>query len=270
MGKTKSRLALILALSFALPGLAEGAKPKPKAEEGQLSLEEIAVMLSSGDADEVRMAIEGAASLGSKDVVPLLSERIKAGLPPDLLRSAVDSLMLVGDASTLEVFTLLSSHRTEPIRLSAVEALGSLKAPGAVDALLKALSDGSSPIREAAAHGLGEQGSRAALPALFKAFDRDVRSAAGALGKLAGPDELSRLLDYLGRVPFTNLSPAFDAFMARRDVSEALQLRVVVQLTEVGTGEARGYLERLYKELPPDTKPRVRRAIEDAVVRIAQ
>ena len=55
-----------------------------------------------------------------------------------------------------------------------------------------------------------------------------------------------------------------------RDLSEASKLSVVTQLQELGTAEARGYLEGLAQRLPGDTPLRVRRAIEDAVSRIAK
>ena len=61
-----------------------------------------------------------------------------------------------------------------------------------------------------------------------------------------------------------------DALLTRRDLSEAAKLSVVAQLQEVATAEARGYLEGLSQRLPGDTPARVRRAIDDAVSRIAK
>ena len=95
-------------------------------------------------------------------------------------------------------------------------------------------------------------------------------SAAKALGRVAKDEHVPRLLAYLGRVPLTTLTPVLDALLTRRDLSEASKLSVVTQLQELGTAEARGYLEGLAQRLPGDTPLRVRRAIEDAVSRIAK
>src|SRR4051794_23454608 len=93
----RAALTLALASSLTLPAAAappvskrevsdqvatrkgKGRKAAPAAPvEGQLSLEEIAVMLSSANAEEMRKAFEGAAVLGSPDVIPLIQERVKA------------------------------------------------------------------------------------------------------------------------------------------------------------------------------------------------
>jgi HEAT repeat protein len=271
---TRSLLAA-LSLALATPAQAAPRKPKPAAPADsnpstQLSLEEIAVMLSSASADEVRMAIEASASLGTPDVIPLIQERVRAGLPPELLEVALDSVVLLGDPSAGELLAALTRHRRPNVRLKAVQAIVALKAVGAAPALERALSDSAPPVREAAAAGLGELGVRADINRLFLAFDRNVGSAARAIGRLAKDDDVARLLGYLGRQPLTSLTPAFDSLLVRKDLGEATKLRVVAQLLELGTAEARGYLEGLMQKLPADTPPRVRRSIDDAVARIAQ
>lgn len=235
---------------------------------GQLSLEEIAVMLSSASGDDVRMALEGAATLGSPEVVPLVQERVRAGLPPELLDVAMDSLVLLGDHNTGPLFAELARHRRPAVRLKAIQGLVTLRAAEAPSVLSRALSDGTAEVREAAAEGLGQLGARESIDRLFLAFDRNVQNAARALGRIANDDDVSRLLGYLGRAPFINLTPAFDALFARRDLPEATKLRVVSQLEELGTAEARGYLEGLRGRLSADTPLRVRRAIDAALGRI--
>lgn len=241
------------------------AEKKP----AQPSLEEIAIMLSSADGNEVRTAIEAAAGLGSPDVIPMIGERVRAGLPADLLDAAIDSLMLLGDPAVADVFVELSTHRRPSVRLRAVQALASLRGKDAERVLTRALGDSDPAVREAAAEGLGEIGAKGSVQNLFKAFDRNIGQAARAVGRLASDADAPRILGYLGQVPMTSLTPMFDALFARRDVGESVKLRIVVQLQELGTAEARGYLESLSKQLPPDAPARVRRAVEDAIVRIA-
>jgi len=263
MGRAISTAALSLAITLlAQPAIAEKKPAQP-------SLEEIAIMLSSADGDEVRTAIEAAAGLGSPDVIPMIGERVRAGLPADLLDAAIDSLTLLGDPAVADVFIELATHRRASVRLRAVQALASLRTKGAERVLTRALGDSDPAVREAAAEGLGEINAKAALADLFRAFDRGISQSARAIGKLAGDAETPRILGYLGQVPMTSLTPMFEALFSRREVSEAMKLKIVVQLQELGTAEARGYLEGLSKQLPPDAPARVRRAVEDAIVRIA-
>jgi hypothetical protein len=271
-----TRAVVVLAMASALVSQAVQAAPgrsrnkAPAVESGQLSLEEIAVMLSSSNADEVRMAIEASATVGTPDVIPLIQERVRAGLPPDLLEIAMDSVLMLGHPSSEQLFATLSRHRRMTVRRKAVQALVSLRAPGAPAVLSQALSDGASEVREAAAEGLGELGATSAIDRLFLAFDRNVVSAGRALGRVAKDEHVPRLLAYLGRLPLTTLTPVFDALLTRRDLSEQAKLSVITQLQEVATAEARGYLEGLAQRLPGDTPARIRRAIDDAVSRIAK
>ena len=275
MAFTRAVLVLAMAASWVAP-LAHAApsrphkKRQPVLAEGQLSLEEIAVMLSSSNPDEVRMAIEASAPLGTPDVIPLIQERIRAGLPPDLLEIAMDSVLLLGDPSAEELFAKLARHRRPTVRKKALQALVSLRAPGASGVLSEALSDDSSDVREAAAEGLGELGAKESTDRLFLAFDRNVVNAGKALGRVVKDDQVPRLLAYFGRVPLTTLTPVLDALLTRRDLSESTKLSVIAQLVELATAEARGYLEGLSQRLPGDTPARVRRAIDDAVSRIAK
>ena len=132
-----------------------------------------------------------------------------------------------------------------------------------------ALGDPSPEVREAAAEGLGQLGATGSVEPLFQAFDRGVVSAARALGKLVRDDQVPRLLEFIGRMPLTGLTPVFDAVLNRADISEATKLSIVTALAELGTAEARGYLEGLKTKLP-DAPPRLRKAIDDAVARIAK
>jgi HEAT repeat protein len=257
----KRVLAVGLAWALVVPATATAKK---SAEQSGLSLEEIAVMLSSSDADEVRDAIEGAAVLGSKDVIPMIKERIKAGLPAELLDGAMDALVMLGDASAGDVFVSLVRHRRQSVRLRAVQALVALRVADSYPVLVSALSDAAPEVREAAALGLGELNAKAATDAVFKAFDRDVAGAGRSLASLAGDAEVARLLTYVGRVPLTTLTPIFDTLLVRRDLKDATRLSIVARLNELGTAEARGYLEGVSHKLPPHAPERLRRAIDEA------
>ncbi len=226
-------------------------------------------MLSSSNADELKLAIESSALLGSPDVATLLAERVRAGLPPELLNSAIDALSLLNQASSGELFVMLTRHRRPSVRVRSVQALVALHSKDTEPALVNALGDAAPEVREAAAEGLGQLKATGSVEALFQAFDRGVTSAGRSIGKLVRDDQVQRLLDYIGRMPLTGLTPVFDATFAREDLSEATKLSMVAALAELGTAESRGYLEGLKNKLP-DAPPRLIRAIDDAVSRIAK
>jgi HEAT repeat protein len=265
--------AACLGASLSLPSAALAKKKAPAAAPAQqsgLSLEEISLMLSSGSADEVKMAIESSALLNSPAVVPILIDRVRAGLPPDLLSDAIEALVLLNQPQANPLFVELSRHRRPSVRLRSVQALAALRARDAEPALVRALGDSSPEVREAAAEGLGQLSASGSLDVLFAAFDRGVLGAGRAIGKLVGDAQVPRVLQSLGRVPLSSLSPVFDALLARNDIGEATKLSIVAALSELGTNEARAYLDGLRPQLPQDASPRVRKAIDDAVARIAK
>jgi HEAT repeat protein len=195
---------------------------------------------------------------------------VRAGLPPELLDSALDALAALKDPQAAELLAQLSQHRRPSVRVRAVRALGALKRPETEAALARALRDLDPDVRQAAAEAFGELPNTAHFDVLFTAFERGVSGAGRAVGKQASEAQIGQVLGALGRVPLTSLTPVFDALLARRDLSEAAKLRVITALTELGTAEARGYLEGLRQNLPNDAPIRVRRNIDEAVARMAK
>ncbi len=265
MGRATTTVGLTLAATLFATAAARAAEP----EAAQLSLEEIAVRLSSADTHGIGAAIEAAAGLGSRDAAVMIGQRVRAGLPPRLLDAAIDTLMLLGEPSTAPVFVALAVHRRHSVRLRALQVLIALRPKDTERLLLRGLGDSNAAVRGAAAEGLGEIGAKSSVDTLFRAFDRGNAQAAAAIGRLCPAGDLPRVLAYVGRIPLTSLTPRFDALLARRDLGEAPKLQVVMQLHELGTAEARGTIEGLRARLPPDAPARLRRAIEDAVVRVA-
>jgi hypothetical protein len=259
--------------ALAAPADAEAAEGGPKRKAPQraaagLSLEEVAVMLGSTNADEVRLAIETAPSLRNKQVTPLLIERVREGLKPELLLAAVDTLAALGDARASELLTQLTRHRRPQVRVRAVLALAALKTDATEPALIRALADSSDEVRDAAADGLALAGAKHALAALFQAFDRGVSKAGSALGQLADASALPRITSYFGRVSFVGLSPLLDAMFARRNLSEDIKLGLVRDIAKQANADARGYLEGLGEKLPSDAPANLRKTIAETVARM--
>lgn len=225
-------------------------------------------MLVSSNPDELRMAIESAAQ-APKEVTPLLVERVRSGLPAELLTIALDALIAGGDTQgASELLAELASHRRAPIRARALLGLVTLRAPKAERSLVKALSDQDGDVRSTAAQGLGLLGAKSSLSELFRAFERDVTGAAQAIAELAGPTTISRVTDYIGRTSFVQLAPLLDGLFLKRGLPDDAKLTLVDAIIKQGTSDARAYLEGLAPRLTAEASPRLRKTITDAVGRM--
>lgn len=238
---------------------AKGARTKTNA---------LSLLLASDNPDEVRLGIESAASKPGPQTLPLLVQRVRAGLPPELLSAAIDALTALGDPQAGELLVELSQHRRTPVRVQALAALTVLRARVAEAALIAALSDSEAQVRDAAAQGLAEVGTKLSLPPLFKALERGVPSAAVAIGKLAEPSTLPRITAYFGRTSFLNLAPILDAIFMRKDLPQDVKLSLIDAIVKNGSTEARAYLESIHGKLPEDAPPRLRQALADALPRM--
>jgi HEAT repeat protein len=254
----------IFALSLLLPSLL-----LPAAASAQLTLEQAIAQLDSSDRGEVQAAIESFGLLGSPAAIRPLATRIRAGLPPDLLSVAVDTLTVLGHRDAGPILFELLSHRRPEIRLLAVQGIQACTPPGADRALVTALSDASPEVRALAATTLGELDARSAVDSLFLAFEHHVTEAGPALARLVDQEGARRLLGYLGSEPFANLRPILFALLTRTDLPSRARLDIVARVSELATAEVRALLEEVVRDGELPTRDPVRRAAEDAAGRIA-
>jgi HEAT repeat protein len=260
-----SALAALVPCAAVSSAHAAPGKPGPGKGRAQASLEEVAVMLSSNEEDEVRTALETAATLPAGDVLPMLEERIRGGLSRVLLDVAIDSMMLLDSKLEAPLLTDLARHRRPDVRMRALEVLSRLKAPTSEQVITRALGDPATEVRKAAADALAELGSRSSMPALERALKLGVDGAARALGRLAKTDDVPRLLEHVGNTPTAQLAPMFAALLARKDIPDADKLRSVEKLSGLGGDEASDALAELLAKLPTDVSARVRKALDEAV-----
>ncbi|HEY8432325.1 MAG TPA: HEAT repeat domain-containing protein [Sandaracinaceae bacterium] len=253
-------LLLLGALLAAAPSQAQ------RGRRGSAELARHVEQLGADDPAAVRGALESLGILGDARAAQPIAERIRRGLPPDLLEPAISTLALLGSPEAGPVLFELASHRRPEVRLAAVQAITAVRPRGADRALAQALGDADPQVRAAAASGLGELGATSALDSLFLALDRHVPEAAAAIGRLARPAEVERFLGYLGRLPFDLVTLALGEMLSRDSLAEPARLSIVHRLAELATPEARAFLEQLLPSLPE--RSRVRRAAEDAVGRI--
>ncbi len=177
------------------------------------------------------------------------------------------ALTVLGKPEAGPVLFELLRHRRAEVRIASVDALVATRPRGAEAALIAALSDADSNVRSAAAVGLGQVGGEASIDALFHALDRNILEASTAIGQLAPPAAMERLVGYLGRVPFDALTPAFAELFARANVPERAKLQLIGRLEELATPEVKIYLADLAESFPPGN---LQRAAEEASIRIAE
>lgn len=223
-------------------------------------------LLDATDPDQVRGAIESLGLLGDPRGVEPIARRIRRGLPPEILDSAIDALTVLGRPEAGPVLFELASHRRPEVRVRAIQAIAATRPRGADRVLASALGDGDSTVRAAAASALGEVGATSSVDALFLALDRRVPEAAPAIGRVARPADVTRFLGYLGRLSFDLVTPALREMLQRTDLAERSRLEIVHRLGELATPEVRAFLEQVVDSLPPA----VRRAAEDAIGRIGR
>ncbi|HYE34770.1 NACHT domain-containing protein [Methylocaldum sp.] len=120
----------------------------------------------------------------------------------EMHRAAAWALGELKDPRTLDALLQALGDEKQDVRWAAASALGQLKDPRTLDALLQALGDEKEDVRWAAARALGELKDPRTLDALLQALGdekEDVRSAAvWALGELKDPRALDALLQALG------------------------------------------------------------------------
>jgi len=226
--------------------------------------------LASTNAAEVRGGLEQLGLLGNARAVGPISERIRRGLPGDLLGVAVDTLMILGRPQAGPVLFELMNHRRADIRLKAVQAIVACEPRGAEGILAEGLSDMDPAVRGASAEGLGATGARRSVDALFHAMERRVPEAAMAIAQVARAADVDRFLETLGRVPFEGVTAALSEMLHRADLAASAKLSIVHRLTELATPEVRQFLEDLVSNADPNVPPNVLRAAQDAIPRIGQ
>jgi hypothetical protein len=268
------RLACLLGFVLAAgAGAHAEAQRRPRREEAPAAVSpELAAavaQLASSDEAVIQQGIEALGLAGTPDVVEPLAARIRRGLPPELLEMAVDTLIITGQASAGPVLITLVAHRRPEIRLKAVQGIASIKPRGAEQSLTLALGDSDPQVRAAAAVGLGAVGARGSVDQLFLALEHGVLEASTSIGQLATPAEAMRLLGYLGRLAFDAISPGLGELLARADLPDRTKLDLIARLAELATGGTKTFLQEFVAALPPTDRGPVRRAAEDAAMRIA-
>jgi HEAT repeat protein len=118
----------------------------------------------------------------------------------DVRKFAVDIMALIGDRQFVPALVSLLKDKNENVVCSAAEALGRIKDPASVKALIECRKN--HPCSELQViEALGNIGSNEALPILYEVLNSDnvvlAYAAVEAVGKISTPEALNKLLSLL-------------------------------------------------------------------------
>jgi HEAT repeat protein len=239
---------------------------------------DVAVELPAGTLDKLRSSDEASIKSALDDVRTVgkgaqaaagpISDLLEHGMTSELTVAALDTLGDVGAESSSKAIAWYVVHRNVTVRQAAVKALAKTKGPAAVSALRRALSDGDAAVRGMAATGLGSLKAKEAVRDLFVALDHRVGEAAASIGQLCMPVECDELAGKLGKLPFDIVTGGLDQVLFRppTEIDEDQKVKLVGRLRELGTGEANKFLKDVQKRWPPAWSPRVKQAVDQAVL----
>jgi HEAT repeat protein len=211
----------------------KGKKATPaeaKKEAPKLPAEKLAKVRDILLGDDEQGAIDAAKALGqsgaSNAVEPLL-DLLSVGGPPSRLEAAVEALGALGDPRAVDALDLYAGNRSADLRRRAVKALAAIKDERVVPVLITALGDAAPDVRAAAADALAARKETKAAPRLLALVKRNDAGAAPALGLLATPELVPALAELQGSVDDNVVASALGEYLKRDDVADGLRVDVV-------------------------------------------
>lgn len=263
----------VLSLSVAD---AHAAPPRPQRAPDAASTAERAALeakLASRDPVVVDQALDEIRMDGPKAawVVARLVAMLDEGVSSTHTQRILEALADFGLEASSPSIALYCRHRDARIRLAAVQALGATGGKAAALPLRAALSDRDERVRAAAATALGTAQARSAVADLYRALERGNPAAAPALGVVCVHEECTKLVAYLGKLPFDTVSRGLERVVERpdADVTETEKLTVIGAIRELGTAECNTFLRALQSRFPEKGSKKVKQALDQAVLATA-
>jgi hypothetical protein len=236
--------------SAARPGR---LKTPPEAMPTQEELEFQAMVrdLQSPDPEVVIFSVQMLGLSGRAEAVPPLVELLRRGPRDDITNMALDTLGALGRPDAVDTLLRYLRHRRPDARLAALNALSGIDAPEVTRAIEDRLRDSDPDVRAAAATALGSRGDKESVVLLFRAFDLSVNEAAIAIGKRGADPDALRLLEYLGKINIRILLPGLREFALRADIDQKTKLHILNQLYELAGPDVRRFAIELRDTLNP-------------------
>lgn len=259
------------AKAAATPPAKAAAKPAKPIPSGKLDMKETKAALESSEAARIEGALVNirmaGKDAGGRAATALVVERLKNGLPRELLKKGLETLAELEDPAAIEGCDLYMAHRDPEIRLVALTCLGATKSPDANKSIRAALGDTDARVHSTAATLLGEAKALEAVPDLIVALDKGVNEAAVSIGMLCAPGqgECQQLLNRMKSKPLDVIFSGLQQVLARKDVPDDFKKKVITQVRELASAKAREFLEGVRKAWPPNGSKPVAEALDKAI-----
>lgn len=244
------------------------AKPgKPGKPGAGVDVSQLQAKLRSGQEESILEALTVIAEQRNVDHAPLVSSVLEQGSTSKVLLMALDTAGRLKAPTLGDRVAPYIRHRNGEVRRAAVRALVKTQGPHAAAALRQALRSSDPYVRNTAASGLGSLGAKDAVEDLFKALANNVAEAAASIGQLCDATSCEKLAALLGKAPFDIVTGGLEQALFRpaAEVPDAVKIKIVVRLREVGTNESRRYLTDVRSRWPADGSAAVRQALDSAV-----
>jgi HEAT repeat protein len=209
--------------------------------------------------DDDAAAVDAAKALGqsgaSNAIEPLVDLLSVGGLPARV-EAAVEALGALADPRAIEILESYAGHHSPEVRRRAIKALAAIKDERVVPTLLDALGDAAPDVRAAAADALAARKDTRAGPRLLALVKRNDAGAAPALGLLATPELVPQLAELQGSVDDNVVAAALGEYIKRDDVADGLRVDVVRTIGRLSGAAATTALVEYLASLPAkDDRP---------------
>ncbi len=248
-------IPLLLAAAAATPAVAAQPRPRPAPRVAPADPDEVPPGWAIHDREALLARINATARAQSPRAAEEIARVLTLGVEPAVAQAGLEALASLGRPEGAEAVRRYLTHRRALLRRHAVIAARGIGGNALVRAVEARLTDPDAAVRLEAARALGVIGDGDAMVALWRATERDLAlgmqrgadsltaAALTVLGARAPAPTVERVLGLLGRVPLPVLDAGLRAALLRNDLDAALKMRVVREVAQISTQDARTFLQ---------------------------
>jgi HEAT repeat protein len=163
---------------------------------------------------------------------------VASSADPAVKVAAIHALGVLGDSATVPMLLTAATSGEDEVKRTANDSLDVLRGKDVDEMMLGALAGSDTDTRGVLIRSLATRGAKSALPALYTATgdsDEGIRAKAfDALGTLAGPGDLTKLIDLLAKINGNSAQPQAESAVV-----------AVSQKVPDGTARAKAVLDAL-------------------------
>jgi HEAT repeat protein len=206
--------------------------------------------LESHQPDDIARAIEQIKKSKHPAGVRALTNRIRNGLPPQLLSLAIDALIEIKSNLAVKTLFELSGHRSHAVRQKIAASLPALRHRETMKVLVKMLDDQNAEVRSQAAIAIGKLKPQSAMNDLIAAAELGVLEASEIVGEHVRPGRVPSLIKMVDDKNIIAFTPLLRELAVRKDIPNNHKLAIVARLDELSTPSSRRLLITLATSLP--------------------